>query len=425
MRGVSNIARSAPHSLSASQRLGRVVRRSALTAALIPFGAAAGIIAYDAIRRRSSSLTGTFPVTPPSETSIDETQARIYTYGEDLYADMLAAIRGAKSRVMFETYIWKNDRTGQEFKDAVEEASARGVDVYLVYDGFANLVVPRDFYRFSPAIHVVRFPVFRPGVLAFNIRKSGRDHRKILVVDDEVGFVGGYNIGDDYANRWRDTHMRITGPAVWDLRNAFVDFWNANRTALPALEDPGSDVWDPRIRVARNAPSHLVFPIRHLYLDAIDRAVTSVSITQAYFIPDREILTGLLLAASRGVDVRVIVPEVSNHVIADWLRNGIYATLLNGGVRIFLFQDAMVHAKTATIDSRWTTIGTANIDRLSLSGNYEVNVEIVDEGVARLMDTIFETDLTNCRELTPGEWNKRNVVAKLSEAMIRPLRPLL
>lgn len=151
----------------------------------------------------------------------------------------------------------------------------------------------------------------------------------------------------------------------------------------------------------------------------------TVSITQAYFIPDREILTGLLLAAARGVDVRVIVPEISNHVIADWLRNGIYATLLNGGVRIFLFQDAMVHAKTATIDGRWTTIGTANIDRLSLSGNYEVNAEIVDEGVARLMDEIFATDLTNCRELTAGEWSERNIVAKLSESMIRPLRPLL
>ncbi|WP_029253412.1 phospholipase D-like domain-containing protein [Paraoerskovia marina] len=422
---MSFFARSAPQPLTTSQRFGRLVRRSALVAAMIPFGAATGIMAYDAIRRRSSGLTGTFPVTPPGDTSIDETEARVYTFGEDLYADMLAAIRGARRRVMLETYIWKDDATGHAFKEAVEEAAARGVDVYLVYDGFANLVVPRDFFRFSPAIHVVRFPVFRPGVLAFNVRKSGRDHRKILVVDDEVGFVGGYNIGDDYATRWRDTHLRISGPAVWDLRNAFVDFWNANRTAHPALEDPGSQVWDPRIRMARNAPSHLVFPIRNLYLDAIDRAVRTVSITQAYFIPDREILTGLLLAAARGVDVRVIVPEISNHVIADWLRNGIYATLLNGGVRIFLFQDAMVHAKTATIDGRWTTIGTANIDRLSLSGNYEVNAEIVDEGVARLMDEIFATDLTNCRELTAGEWSERNIVAKLSESMIRPLRPLL
>lgn len=414
-----------PASPTVFARLSRGVRRAVVTAALVPFAAAAGVVGYDIVRRRSASLTGTFPTTPPADTSVDRTTARIYTFGEDLYADMLAAIRGAKRQVMLETYIWKDDETGKEFKAAVEEAAARGVDVYVVYDGFANLVVPRTFFRFSPGVHVLRFPAFRPGALTFNIRKSGRDHRKILVVDDEVGFLGGYNIGDDYASRWRDTHVRITGPGVWDLRNAFVDFWNSSEADLPKLPDPGSSVWDPRLRVARNAPSHLVFPIRNLYLDAIDRAVSSISITQAYFIPDREILGALLLAAARGVDVRVVVPEVSNHVLADWVRNGLYTALLNGGVRIFLFQNAMVHAKTATIDGRWTTIGTANIDRLSLSGNFEVNIEIVDPGVAQQMDAIFATDLTNCRELTLEEWRERNIVAKLSEAMIRPLSPLL
>ncbi|MBD5787496.1 phosphatidylserine/phosphatidylglycerophosphate/cardiolipin synthase family protein [Cellulosimicrobium terreum] len=339
---------------------------------------------------------------------------------------MLAAIRGAKSCILLETYIWKGDALGQEFKDALIEASERGVEVYVIYDGFANLVVPRAFFDLPEPIHVLRYPVFRPGVLMLNVRKSGRDHRKILVVDDEVAFVGGYNIATLYATQWRDTHVRVEGPSAWELRNAFVDFWNNNRSqGQPMLADPGSTHWEPRLRAARNAPAHLVFPIRGIYLDAIDRASSHVHITQAYFIPDREILAALLTAAARGVEVSVVVPERSNHVLADWLSRGLYRALLTGGVRIFLYQSAMVHAKTATIDGAWTTIGTANIDRLSLTGNYEVNLEITDPDVAEQMEKVFEIDLSNSRELTLAEWEGRSIAAKLSEVVLTPLRPLL
>ncbi|PTU56063.1 cardiolipin synthase B [Sphaerisporangium cinnabarinum] len=339
---------------------------------------------------------------------------------------MLGAIRGARRRILLETYIWKADALGEEFKQALVEASERGVEVFVVYDGFANLVVPQAFFDLPEPIHVIRYPVFRPGVLMLNVRKSGRDHRKILVVDDEIAFVGGYNIGALYATQWRDTHVRLVGPSAWELRNAFVDFWNANRSSdQPLLADPGSVHWEPRLRAARNAPAHLVFPIRGIYLDAIDRASSHVYITQAYFIPDREILAALLAAAARGVDVRVLVPERSNHVLADWLSRGLYTALLKGGVRIHLYRNAMVHAKTATIDGAWTTIGTANIDRLSLTGNYEVNLEITDPGVAEQMEKVFEVDLSNSRELTLDEWDSRSVAAKLSEVVLTPLRPLL
>ncbi|NKX93315.1 phosphatidylserine/phosphatidylglycerophosphate/cardiolipin synthase family protein [Sanguibacter hominis ATCC BAA-789] len=339
---------------------------------------------------------------------------------------MLAAIRGAQHTIMLESYIWKGDAIGAEFKEALIEAADRGVNVYVIFDGFANLVVPREFLRFPERIHVLRYPAFRPGLLTLNVRHSGRDHRKILVVDDEIGYVGGYNIGSLYATDWRDTHLGLEGPAVWDLRNAFVDFWNSTRRPhLPVLPDPGSDHWEPHIRPARNAPGHLLFPIRGIYLQAIDRAQSHIYITQAYFIPDHEILDALLAAARRGVDVRVIVPDNSNHVVTDWLSRGLYSSLLAGGVTIWLFQDAMVHAKTATIDGVWTTIGTANIDRLSLSGNYEINMEIYDEGLAKQMEQVFETDLSNCRELTAEEWENRGRIARISERVLAPLRPLM
>ncbi len=404
----------------------RLAARILLVIAALQALVAGTLMTIDALRKRKGTTQSAFPHHDPIHGTVGQNDTTIYTYGEHLYDQMLDRIRNAKRSVYLETYIWKDDAIGQAFKSAVVDAARRGVEVFVIYDGFANLVVPRSFLSFPAPINVMRYPLFRPAVLLFNIRHSGRDHRKLLVVDDEVAFVGGYNIGSLYATEWRDTHLELSGPAVWDLRNAFVDFWNAARTReQPALPDPGSPTWDPQIQVARNAPSHLLYPIRGLYLQAIDRAKTHIYITQAYFIPDHEILAALLAAAQRGVDVRVVMPEVSNHVVTDWLSRGFYSTLLRGGVTIWLFQNAMVHAKTATVDGQWTTIGTANIDRLSLSGNYEINVEIYNETIAAQMEQIFETDLTNCRQLTIEDWSERPAVARFSEAVLAPLRPLL
>jgi cardiolipin synthase len=187
----------------------------------------------------------------------------------------------------------------------------------------------------------------------------------------------------------------------------------------------GTSNWDSHIRAHRNVPRQLIFPIRGMYLEAIDRAQHHILITQAYFIPDRDILRALLDATRRGVSVQILVAEVSNHVVADWLSRGFYSTLLDGGVQILLYKDFMVHAKTATIDGKWSTIGTANIDRMSLTGNYEINLEILDDDVAEHMEIMFATDRSNTRELTADEWHSRPWVAKACELILAPLRPLL
>jgi cardiolipin synthase A/B len=387
---------------------------------------AATLMGINHWRRKVRPHRAFFPRTAPEALPVGDTTATVYTYGEDLFEDMLAAIRGARRRILFESYIVKDDRAGNDFKQALIEAAVRGVEVYVIYDGFANLVVPRSFFDFPPEVHVLRYPAFRPGVLLLNVRKSGRDHRKILTVDGETGFVGGYNVGSLYATEWRDTHLRVDGPAVWELENAFVDFWNANRgLRLPELGMLGDPQWDARFRVHRNVPEQLIYPIRAMFLEAIDRAKDRVLITQAYFIPDREFQRALVDAAGRGVDVNILIPENSNHVLADWLARGQYSVLLRGGVRLWLYQDAMVHAKTATVDGRWSTVGTANVDRLSLTGNYEINAEIFDEGVARHLEEVFSNDLTNARELTEEEWRCRPFAAKFSEMILAPWRPFL
>jgi cardiolipin synthase len=215
---------------------------------------------------------------------------------------------------------------------------------------------------------------------------------------------------------------------VWDLKRAFADFWNLNRRhrygSRPLLLEAAAD-WEPRIRVHRNVPRLWMFPIRSMYLEAINRAYDRIWMTHAYFIPDSDFADALMGAAERGVDVRILVPATSNHVVADWLSRGYYAELLAAGVRIFRFQGAMVHAKTSTIDGRWSTVGTANLDRLSLTGNYEINLEFIDASLAAEMERIFETDLSNSVELTRDTWSARGLHKKFTELVLAPLRPLL
>lgn len=389
-------------------------------------GVAAAITGADALRKRRDHEDRGAPEHQPLRATVEQTEVKTYTYGRHLYADMLAAIEEAQDFVYLASYIWKGDQVGQDFKDAVIRAAERGVLVCLVFDGFANLVVPREFQSFPDGVHVLRFPVLRTVVPIIDIRSTGRDHRKILVVDGTVGFVGGYNIGSLYATSWRDTHVRITGPAVWELQNAFVDFWNRHRgRRRPELPDSGNSDWDTPIQAARNEPSRVVYPVRALYLEAIDRATERIWITQGYFIPDREILHALLAAAARGVDVRVIMPERSNHVVPDVVARSYFATLLEGGVRLFLYHEVMVHAKTMTVDGKWATIGTANVDRLSMQGNYEINLEIVDPGQAEHMEAIFRTDLEHCDEMTVEEWERRGLAQRAVQRFLRPLQVFL
>jgi len=380
----------------------------------------------DSYRRRGRKPSP-FRTTPPTEVKIGGGTVTTYTFGKDLYDDMLAAIDSAERQILFETYIWKGDAVGERFKRALVDAAERGVEVYAIYDTFANLVVRPSFKQFPPGLRVLKYPVYNAGWRFFDLRRYGRDHRKILVVDDRVAFVGGYNVGTAYATEWRDTHVRITGPGVWDLKRAFADFWNLNRHrhgGRPLLLETASE-WEPRIRLHRNIPRLWMFPIRAMYLEAINRASHHIWMTHAYFIPDPDFVDALEAAALRGVDVRLLLPARSNHVVADWLSRGYYGELLGAGVRIFRFHGAMVHAKTSTIDGRWSTVGTANLDRMSMTGNYEINVEVIDGGMAKQMEQIFETDLSNASELTGREWADRGLHRKFTELVLAPLRPLL
>ncbi|HZS78785.1 MAG TPA: phospholipase D-like domain-containing protein [Ktedonobacteraceae bacterium] len=380
------------------------------------------ILQVISVRRKRHQPQGAFPHKHLREVEVGNNFVQLYDYGRDLYKDMLEAIDAAKESVYLETYIWKGDKTGQAFKDMLAKKAAQGVDVYAIYDSFANLVVPRRFFKdFPENIHLLKYQRFRSPLQIFDPRRYALDHRKLLVVDGYTAFIGGYNIGSLYATRWRDTHVRIRGQAAADIAQSFTDFWNLHNPKKERITRHYPRRFNPLINVRETNALRLTFPIRDMYIEAINRAEFAIRLTDAYFVPDSVLLDALKTASQRGVRVSILLPWTSNHIVVDWLARGNFKECLEAGIRIFGYRH-MLHAKTCTIDGQWSTIGTANLDRLSSVGNYEINVEIYSEIIAQQMEALFERDLTNAFEITLESWERRPWYMKLSEWVLIPLR---
>jgi cardiolipin synthase A/B len=400
-----------------------ILTLTAVQAALV------GILAAIAeIRKRRRESSEGFPWADQPEVELESggSWLKLYPYGVRLYEAMLEEIEGAQLNIFIGTFIWKGDDVGRRFVAALAKKAREGVQVCVIFDGLANVVVPPSFKRFPEEIHTLHFrPLWGPEKLA-DPRNVFRYHRHMMAVDGRVAFLGGYNIGSLYAAGWRDTHIRIRGTGAREVENDFVDFWNAHRAPdLPALDHAAERDWNPATVFHRNDPFMRIFPIRAMYLEALDRANEHIFLTHAYFIPDRAMRAALVEAARRGVDVEVLVPEHSNHVTADWLGRRHFHELLQAGVRIFRYRHIMIHSKTATIDGVWSTVGSANIDRYSLLGNYEINLEVYSRRFATQMERMFELDKTNAKELTLEEWERRPLPAKIVERVLATLSPLV
>ena len=362
-----------------------------------------------------------FPHPTYKEVRAGENAIHLYSYGRDLYDAMLDAIDSAKESVYLESFIWKGDAVGKDFKEHLARKAIQGVAVYVVFDWFGNLVVPTAFKRFPHPIHCLDYRGIRRPMNLLDPRHYALEHRKLLVVDGRIGFLGGYNLGSLYATEWRDTHLRVEGPAAAQLAQVFADFWNGKVGPDERITRHYPRRFDPLFVSHDNDAARLAFPIRDMYISAIDRAEHHVHLTNAYFVPDRVLLATLAAAARRGVDVQVLLPKRSNHILADWAARGRLAPCLEAGIRIFLYR-AMIHAKTCTIDGQWSTIGTANLDRLSSVGNLEINAEIYSRELAEHMDDLFEHDKSFATELSLASWSARAWPDKLGERILAPMR---
>jgi cardiolipin synthase A/B len=386
------------------------------------------LVALAELRKRRRVPREGFPWEDQPEIKLEagEDRLKIYAYGVNLYEAMLEEIEAAEGDIFVGTFIWKGDEVGRRFVEALSRKAGEGVEVYVVFDGLANVFVPPSFKRFPEKIHRLHFRPLSGPAKILNPRNVFRFHRHVMSVDGKVAFLGGYNIGSLYEAGWRDTHVRVRGDAAREVDNAFVDFWNAHRTGeLPGIVPNKERDWNPAVRVRRNDPYMRIFPIREMYIEAIDRANSHVYLTHAYFVPDRAMKAHLIDATNRGVDVQLLVPEQSNHVTVDWLARRHFHDLLEAGVRIFLYKHIMIHSKTATVDGIWSTIGSANIDRYSMLGNYELNIEVYSRTLAAQMERMFALDKTNARELNLEEWERRPLPAKLVERTLASLSPLV
>jgi cardiolipin synthase A/B len=382
-----------------------------------------GILVFISARRMRGKHEHSFPRIELQEVRVGKNSLQLYSYGRNLFDAMHEAIANAKESIYFESFIWKDDEVGREFRDLLAKKAAEGVTVYVIYDKFGNLVVPAEFYKaFSPAIHRLEYQfVSRPWHI-LDPRRYSLDHRKLLIVDGFTSFIGGYNIGSTFAYEWRDTHLRIQGPAAANLGHSFIDFWNRFCHSKEFINQRYPRRFDPLITVHGNDALRLTFPIRDLYISAIDRAESFILLTNAYFVPDHVLLDSLKAAAHRGVEVHILVPWQSNHIVTDWVSHCYFSECLTAGIRIFGYRHTMLHAKTCTIDGQWSTVGTANLDRLSSIGNYEVNVEIYSSEFAKQMDLLFKTDTADLFELTAESWHSRKWYIKWSEHLLKPLR---
>ena len=394
-----------------------VLTLQVLTAAVLLVIAALG-------KRRQHEVS--FPHHLFEEVPVGENSLQLYAYGRDLYDAMLEAIDAAHESIYLETYIWKADAVGQEFQEHLAQKAEQGVAVYVIFDSFGNLVVPRTFKSsFHPAIHVLEYRGIRRPWHLLDPGRYALDHRKVLVTDGTTGFIGGYNLGSLYATEWRDTHLAVRGPGASALARAFIGFWNRFCRSHERITQRYPHQFDALLTISQNETMRAAFPIRDLYIAAIDEAEHSILLTTAYFIPDHILVNALKDAVSRGVDVRVLVPWQSNHVLADWMAHSYFTDCLKSGIRIFGYRYTMLHAKTCTIDGQWSTVGTCNLDRLSLVGNYEINLAVHSTAFAQHMSALFAEDTAERFELTMEQWESRPWSRKVSERILAPLRILM
>ncbi|ALK96494.1 cardiolipin synthase [Massilia sp. WF1] len=355
--------------------------------------------------------------------------------------EMMAAARAATNSINLETYIFDQDQVGNEFADVLIEKQRQGVQVNIMVDAVGAIATPAAFFdRMRAAgIRVLIFNPVNPAKAKGNWDLNNRNHRKLMVVDGRIAFTGGINISSTYANSslfrshhkpdnvdgskvgWRDTHVKIEGPAVAPLQWSFVDLWVQQEGGelpkaeyFPTLTPAG----DKLIRVLAGNPEGDSDIYKALVV-AITEAKKSIHITSAYFVPDQQIVDALADAAGRGVDVRLVLPGVSDHSLIRYAGQGFYDQLLKAGVKIFELQVAVLHAKTAVIDSGWSTIGSANIDRRSFLHNYELNVVVMDPAFGRDMESAFSDDLRTSKEVTLEQWRHRPWMDRIREWMAR------
>ncbi len=357
----------------------------------------------------------------------------VFFNGADAFQAMRQSGEAAQEEILLESYIFKDDSTGQRFLDGIKAAAARGVAVRVVADALGSYATRDEFWREMES-RGVQLRLFNPLFEQFWYQPF-RDHRKILVVDRKVAFTGGMNIGEEYGSfrpkpgeTWRDTHVRVTGPAAWEMAVVFQEGWEHaggepfEIDSIPAeeAEAPGA-----RILVLDSRPLRGQAESAAVLAAIVAAARRTLWITNAYFAPGHRALRVLEEAADRGVDVRLLLPGQTDVPIVRHAGHGYYGTLLERGVRIFEYQAAILHAKTLVADGLVSVVGSTNLDFRSFLFNAECDLLILCPETAAKMESAFREDLKKSEEVRLEDWCRRPLLKKTGDRMARWLSPVL
>jgi cardiolipin synthase len=360
--------------------------------------------------------------------------------GPNTYGAMFDAIADARDSIDLETYILEADEVGERFASALIDKQRQGVTVNLIRDSVGTLSTPTAFFqKLSDAgINVLEFNPVNPLTAKAGWDVNQRDHRKLLVVDGRTAFLGGINISSVYSggsfspgsrgNRpgnqrpWRDTDLQIDGPAVAELQKLFIQTWEkqqgkplAPRNYYPKLARQGNEV----VHALGGSPDEPFSVIYATLISAIDSAETEILLTNAYFVPDPQLIASLKGAVARGVDVKIVLPSATDSALVFHAGRSYYDELLGGGIKIYERQNALLHAKTALIDGVWSTVGSTNLDWRSFLHNQEVNAVVLGKEFGQRMRAAFDDDLAASKQITLEQWQQRSPLERAKETFGR------
>jgi cardiolipin synthase len=408
------------------------VRRSASRRVVAEAFAALALLDEDSVEHQQLARVG---MQLGEASPLRAGEVEIFLDGDAAYASILAAVEAAKQHIHLEYYIWEPDQIGTQLRDLLIARAQAGVKVRLVLDASGSHHVHARFLAPLRAAGV-EFAWFNPIRLrTLRLRRPDfRTHRKIVVCDGRVGFTGGMNITDSHSaarakDYWRDTHMRLTGAAVWPLQRLFMEDWNfaasascpVNDETFPAARSEGTHL----VQVLGSGPDSDAFAIHKSFFTAINQSTRRLWITTPYFVPDEPLVTALQSAALRDVDVRLLLPKKSDSKLIDWAARSYLLDLLHVGVRIYEYEARFIHAKTMVCDDDVALVGTANLDNRSFRLNFEIAAVIFGSEANTKLAAAYEADLRGSRELARADFERQPFAARLGQASARLMSPLL
>lgn len=358
------------------------------------------------------------------------TEVEVITRGQRKLDLLLQDIEAAKHHIHMQYFLYGNDKSGRLIKETLMKKASQGVEVRFLYDNVANIKIPARFYNEMRTAGVRVVPFMNVSMPWFKSRMNYRNHRKVVIIDGRIGYVGGMNVGDNYfynAN-WRDTHLRLDGKGVYGLQHSFLaDWYTSNEERLhDEIYYPVCEIkTDNLLQIATCGPNTAWANILQAAIIIAATARKYLYIQTPYFLPTDSLLEALQAASLSGVDIRLMVSRRSDSPYIDPAARSYYSALLRAGMRIFEHRTRFVHAKTMVSDGFISVIGSANMDFRSFESNFEINCYLYDRELAEQNKQIFLTDLEECDEILLDAWEKRPWWRRSMESVMRLFAPLM